>query len=242
MSKVRSLSSQDKRRLSFVAGSIVALLFLLFVAIAGYQLGVTRGLSQAQAAAATAQAQRTVFRLPAASATPTETPTETRAPTFTPTSTATPTATPATPAEWADRYFAIALEGLSTLSMLDFTPERAAALVQGLALEQGMSFVPVSYSVLSTEPWAAFVAPRTPDGTPLPMLFWRSATTGNQMQGQILTDAVAALADPATGYTPLAAGLSHSVLRSDAQGRYHILMIERPEAQAKLTAYSMVAA
>lgn len=213
------------------------MLFLVFIAIIGYQLGVSRGLSQAQAAAATAQAQRVIQLAPTFTPTTTETATSTREPTFTPTLTATPTATPATAAEWADRYFANALEGLNTLALIDFTPERAAALVQRLAQESGMRFVPVSYFELASEPWAALVAPRTPDGTPLPMLFWRNANAGNQVQGQLLTDAVAALTDPVTGYAPLVAGLSHGLLRSDTQGGYHILMIERPEAQEKLTAY-----
>ncbi len=49
-------------------------------------------------------------------------------------------------------------------------------------------------------------------------------------------DVVEALADPLTGQEPLAAGLSHGVLRSDPQGRYHALLIERPEAGSKLSA------
>ena len=151
--------------------------------------------------------------------------------------TPTPTATPATAAEWADRYLANALEGLNTLSLLDFSPERAAALVQTLAQEAGMAFVPVSYTELSTEPWAAFVSPRTPDGTPLPMLFWRNANGGNEVQGQLLTDVVDALADPQSGYVPLAAGLSQGVLRSDPQGRYAALMLEQPAARADVSAY-----
>ena len=46
-----------------------------------------------------------------------------------------------------------------------------------------------------------------------------------------------ALADPSHAYTPLIAGLGQGTLRSDPQGNYHILMIERPEAQQNLSAY-----
>ncbi len=220
-----------------LAAAFVAALFLVFVWVVGYQLGMARGLSQAQAAAATAQAQLIAMQAPTATNTPTPTATSTPEPTFTPTLTPTPTATPATAGEWADRYLANALEGLNTLSLLDFTPERAAALVQTLAQEAGMAFVPVSYTELSTEPWAAFVSPRTPDGTPLPMLFWRNANGGNEVQGQLLTDVVDALADPQNGYVPLAAGLSHGVLRSDPQGRYAALMLEQPPARVDASAY-----
>lgn len=225
-----------------LAAAFVAALFLVFVWVVGYQLGMARGLSQAQAAAATAQAQLIAMQAPTATNTPTPTATSTPEPTFTPTLTPTPTATPATAGEWADRYLANALEGLNTLSLLDFTPERAAALVQTLAQEAGMAFVPVSYTELSTEPWAAFVSPRTPDGTPLPMLFWRNANGGNEVQGQLLTDVVDALADPQNGYVPLAAGLSHGVLRSDPQGRYAALMLEQPPARGCVCLFVVAAA
>lgn len=235
--RIQNLSRRDKRRLSSLAGAVVAALFLVFVAVVGYQLGMSRGLSQAQIAAATAEAQRVALLAPTATETATATATNTRAPTFTPTSTATPTATPATPEEWAQRYLVNALEGLNTLSLLDFSPQRAQALVGSLAQEAGMAFVPVSYFELSTEPWAAFVSPRTPDGTPLPMLFWRDATGGSEVQGQLLTESLAALVDPQTGYAPLSAGLRTGALRSDAQGRYAALMIEQPEAGPNLSAY-----
>ncbi len=220
-----------------LAATFVAVLLLFFVGIVGYQLGMSRGLAQAQAAAATAQAQRLAQLIPTATETATATATNTRAPTFTPTATATATATPATEAEWAQRYLADALEGLNTLSLLDFSPDRAAALVEALAQESGMSFVPVSYFELSAEPWAALVTPRTPAGVPLPMLFWRNAAGGSQVQGQLLSGDVAALRDPQSGYTPLSAGLSQGVLRSDPEGRYAALMIEQPAAGANLAAY-----
>ncbi len=175
----------------------------------------------------------------AATFTPTVSPTatETPAPTFTPTLTPTPTATPASPAEWAERYFDLAMQGLNTLAALDFTADRAASLAERLAQEQGLVFVPASYTQLSAEPWGAFVAPRTPDGTPLPMLFWRSEETGNQVEGQLLLDASQAIGASAVEYTPLAAGLSLGAMGVDAQGVRHILMVERPEARGKLTAY-----
>ena len=219
-----------------LAAAFVVILFLVFVWIVGYQFGMARGLAQAQAAAATAQAHLVAMQAPTATNTPTPTATSTPEPTATPTLTPTPTATPASAAEWADRYLANALDGLNTLSLLDFSPERAGALVQTLAQEAGMAFVPVSYKELSSDPWAAFVAPRTPDGTPLPMLFWRNTNGGNEVQGQLLTGLVDALADPQSGYVPLAAGLSQGVLRSDPQGRYAALMIEQPTAREDMSA------
>ena len=220
-----------------LAAAFVAALFLIFIWIVGYQFGMARGLAQAQAAAATAQAQLIAMQVPTATNTPTPTATSTPQPTSTPTLTPTPTATPASAAEWADRYLANTLEGLNTLSLLDFSPERAAALVQTLAQEAGMTFVPVSYKELSSEPWAAFVSPRTPDGTPLPMLLWRNTNGGNEVQGQLLTDVVNALADSESGYVPLAAGLSQGVLRSDPQGRYATLMVEQPTAREDVSAF-----
>lgn len=228
--RLQNLPRRDKRRLSWLAGLFVAALFLVFVGVVGYQIGMSRGLSQAQAAAATAEAHRIALLAPTATNTATATATSTRAPTSTPTATATPTATPATADEWAQRYLANALEGLNTLSLLDFSPQRAQALVQALAQESGLSFVPVSYYELSQDPWAAFVSPRTPDGTPLPMLFWRNTSSSNEVQGQLLTTSLSALGNDQPGYTPLAAGLSLGVLRSDPQGHYAVLMIEQGTA------------
>ena len=215
---------------------MIAGLLLIFIAVLAYQLGRSSGLSQAQRAATTAEAMRAAMAA-TFTATPTATATETPAPTFTPTLTPTPTATPASPAEWADRYYLLASEGLSTLSALDFTPERAAALVERLAHEQGLVFVPASYYELSADPWTAFVSPRTPDGIPLPMFFWRSAETGNQVQGQLLSDSLTTLAGADGANPPLAAGLSKGAAAVDALGIRYILTVERPEARAKLTAY-----
>jgi hypothetical protein len=229
-------SPRNRRLRRLLEVALVSALLLIFIVVIAFQMGRSSGLSQAQQAAATAASMQVALAstfTPTATATATETP----APTFTPTLTATPTTTPASPAEWTDRYFNLAMQGLNTLAVLDFTPARAADLAERLAHEQGLVFVPVSYHELSAEPWTAFVAPRTPDGTPLPMLFWRSGETGNEVEGQILTDAVAALADPETGYVPLAAGLSQGAAAVDAQGIRHVLMVERPEARGKLTAY-----
>ncbi|MCB0135824.1 MAG: hypothetical protein KDD75_12020 [Caldilineaceae bacterium] len=236
LSTLQDPSPRNRRRLRLIAAAVVAVLLVFFIAVLAFQLGRSSGVSTAQRAASTAEAMRAALAstfTPTASATATETP----APTFTPTLTPTPTATPASPAEWAERYYDLMLEGLNTLSVLDFSADRAGALAQRLAQEQGLTYVPASYFELSAEPWAAFVAPRTPDGVPLPMFFWRSTETGNQVEGQMLMDAVAALADPETGYTPLVAGISQGALRTDSQGISHIVTVDRPEARGKLTAY-----
>ncbi|MBW7885384.1 MAG: SH3 domain-containing protein [Caldilineaceae bacterium] len=231
--RLNNLSPESRRLLTLGVGLVVIGLLAIFLFVVAFQLGVNQGLSRAQTAVTTAEALRAAFAA-TSTATPTATPTNTPAPTFTPTATLTPTPTPATPAEWAQRYFDVALQGLGTLSLLDFSPTRAASLLQRLAQEQGMIFVPVSYTELSREPWAAFVSPRTPAGTPLPMLFWRSVGD-ERIQGQLLMDAVASVAG--NGYTPLMAGLSHGVMRSDPLGRNHILMVERPEARPVLSAH-----
>jgi len=164
--------------------------------------------------------------------TPSATATETPAPTFTPTLTATPTATPSSPAEWAERYYNLAMQGLNTLAALDFTPDRAAALAERLAHEQGLVFVPASYYRLSSEPYAAFVAPRTPDGVTLPMIFWQSEETGNQIEGQLLPGADGPLSD-----LSLAAGVRLGALGVDAQGIRHMLLVVRPLRGARLKAH-----
>ena len=236
LSTLQSLSLRNRSQLRLIAAGLVAVLLVFFIALLAFQLGRSSGVSTAQQAASTAEAMRAALAstfTPTASATATETP----APTFTPTRTPTPTATPASPAEWAERYYGLLLEGLNTLSVLDFSAPRAGALAQRLAQEQGLIYVAASYFELSAEPWAAFVAPRTPAGVPLPMFFWRSTETGNQVVGQILTDAVATWADPDGGYTPLVAGISQGALRTDAQGRSHIVTVDRPEARSKLTTY-----
>lgn len=222
-----------RKRLRLTAASAVALLLVLFIAVIAYQLGRSSGLVRAQEAAATAEALRVSL---AETFTPTSsaTATETAAPTFTPTLTATPTATPASPAEWAERYFTLAMRGLNTLAALDFTPDRAAALAERLAHEQGLTFVSASYYQLDGEPYAAFVAPRTPDGVALPMIFWLSKETGNQVEGQLLLNTIA---DASSGDTLLVAGVSRGAMGVDALGVRHMLLVERPEARGNLTAH-----
>lgn len=212
--------------------------FLLVALIAGvaFQLGQSIGQARAQEAAATAEAMRSALGLSLAP-TPSATATETLEPTFTPTRTPTPTATPAGPTEWAERYFNLAMQGLSTLAALDFTPERAGALIERLAHEQGLTFVPASYYQISADPWMAFVSPRTPDGVPLPMFFWRNAEAGNVIEGQLLLDIAAGNTGRSAAAPLLQAGIGQAALGVDAQGTRYLLIVERPEARPTLTAY-----
>ncbi len=162
----------------------------------GYQLGMSRGLSQAQAAAATAEGAAHCLL----------------APTATHTATATATNTPRADLyadldphahgdarhadEWAQRYLANALEGLNTLAAARLQPgARPGAWCRRLAQEAGMSFVPVSYFELVAEPWAAFVAPRTPDGAPLPMLLLAQRHGRQPGAGATADDATVAALD-----------------------------------------------
>ena len=230
---LQNLSPAQRRQLRQIATALVALLLVIFIAVIAFQLGRSSGLSRAQEAATTAEALR-VSMAETFTPTPSTTATETPAPTFTPTLTATPTATPASPAEWAERYFNLAMQGLNTLAALDFTPDRAAALVERLAHEQGLVFVPSSYYRLAGESYAAFVAPRTPDGVALSMLFWQSEETGNQIEGQLLLDA---LPYSLAGGAPLATGIRLGAMGVDAQGIRYMLLVERPGSQARLTAH-----
>ncbi|MCB0042151.1 MAG: hypothetical protein KDE23_20845, partial [Caldilinea sp.] len=144
LSTLQDPSPRNRRRLRLIAAAVVAVLLVFFIAVLAFQLGRSSGVSTAQRAASTAEAMRAALAstfTPTASATATETP----APTFTPTLTPTPTATPASPAEWAERYYDLMLEGLNTLSVLDFSADRAGALAQRLAQEQGLTYVPASY-------------------------------------------------------------------------------------------------
>jgi hypothetical protein len=104
-----------------------------------------------------------------------------------------------------------------------------------LAQNRGLTVASVSYRELGQEPWAALVTPFTPDGEPLPMLFWRNEGAGGQIQGQQLRALLPAAPDGAP--LPLTAGLAASAVARDVQGRYHLLMVERPEAGPQLSAW-----
>lgn len=218
--------------------AVGAVLLVALAVIVGltYQFGLSRGFANALA---TVTAQPRPLGLIAPTFTPTTaaTPTPSPSATSSPTATATPTPTPSTAQEWADDYFARALEALATLAAVDFSPARAAALLPRLAQGVGLSVAPVSYTELSQVPWVALVTPFTPDGEPLPMLFWRNEGAGGQIQGQQLRDLLAGQAADGVGHLPLTAGLAYGAVASDAQGRYHILMVERPEAGPQLSAW-----
>ena len=214
----------------------VTLLVLLAVTIGlAYGFGRSHGLADALATV-TAQPQPLGLIAPTFTPTTVATPTPSPSATATPTPSATPSPTPSTAAEWAEDYFAGALEALATLAAVDFSPDRAAALLPRLAQGMGLAIAPVSYSELGQAPWAALVTPLTPDGEPLPMLFWRNDGAGGQIQGQQLRDLLAG-ATPADGPMPLTTGLAGGVVARDAQGRYHILMLERPEAGPQLSVW-----
>lgn len=128
----RQLTPRQRRQMQLTGAVLVGFLLVALIAGVAFQLGQSIGLARAQEAAATAEAMRSALGLSLAP-TPSATATETLEPTFTPTRTPTPTATPASPREWAERYFNLAMQGLTTLAALDFTPERAGALVERLA-------------------------------------------------------------------------------------------------------------
>ncbi|MEZ4657234.1 MAG: hypothetical protein R2911_06660 [Caldilineaceae bacterium] len=55
--------------------------------------------------------------------------------------------------------------------------------------------MPLSYVEITGDRWLALVAPRTPKGQGLPMLFWQDPNSRNQIRSQLLSPADAA---PAT--------------------------------------------
>ncbi|MGL4650781.1 MAG: hypothetical protein ACRC1H_15340, partial [Caldilineaceae bacterium] len=210
---------------------------LLIVVTLVYLAGLARGRADLQEAVeqaeATAQARAMLAQI-VATATPTPSPTFTQTPTVTPTPSETPTPTPspspsptpASPEEWADRFLQQSLDGLNTLAGLEFTSERAEALLRGVAQQQFLVFAPVSLATLSEQPWSALVVPRTPDGRALPMLLWQEPNDQNRVRGQLLLDLFGDSTQRT--YAVLRNGLQHGVLRSDPQGRFHALMVERP--------------
>ena len=131
------------QRLVAILAAIGAVLLVLLAAIAGltYQFGRSHGLADALA---TVTAQPRPLGLIAPTFTPTTaaSPTPSPSATASPTPTPPPTATPSTATEWADDYFARALEALATLAAVDFSPNRAAALLPRLAQGMGLGSRP----------------------------------------------------------------------------------------------------
>ncbi|MEZ4868849.1 MAG: SH3 domain-containing protein [Caldilineaceae bacterium] len=221
----------------------IVLLLLIFGIV--YNLGYRRGQYAITQAELTTEAQRAAVSFPTFTPTPlpptptaTPTITSTPTPTLSPTPTRTPTATttPRSAEEWGQRYVTLAADWLNGLSPFDFSEERAAEAVRRAAQDQGLLFVPASYLLLSTEPWAALAMPRTADNRVLPAIFWREPNAGNQIRSQLLLGLFKRNGG-ATDYENLLAGISHGLLRFDEQGRGQMLLIERPGAKVTLLAY-----
>ena len=185
----------------------------------------------------------TATPLPSSTPTPTEsaTPTETFTPTttFTPTQTRTPTPLPASVVDWALSFRNLAVDGLNTISDLEFTPDRAAALLRRIAQEQSLVFVPVSLFEIPGSTWAVLLAPRTPDGEVIPTIFWRDPNDGNRIHGQLLRAKIGQLgsAGGRTAAEHLVSGVAHGAIQLDNQGRLQILFIENERAGGRLSAY-----
>lgn len=234
-----------RQRLIVLVAFLITLITILAVT---YVAGLSRGRTQMQveaeaqvvALAMTAEAERNVLlgAVLAPTETPTNTPTATDtatpAPTFTPTATFTPTPLPASPEEWADRFRQDATDALNSMTTLDFSPERAEALLRRVAQGQSLVYVPVSYALLREDPWAALVTPRTPDGKTLAMLYWRDPNAGNRFLSQPLGTLISPTSAP--DYSWLKSGISAGLMRSDDQGRNYVLLVERPGASNRLTA------
>jgi len=238
----------------YIGGAIALALLIVFAA---FRMGVSRGRQLAErdvldtlAALNTPPPTSTNLAIVAAdgnqsaaetSAAPTATGTSTQTPTVTPTptitSTPSPTATPASNADWAEQYRARAAEGLNTLSALEFSRDRAVALLRGLAQEHGLVFVPVSYSEIATDPWAALVVPRTPNDETLPLLFWQDPHDANRIYGQSLLPQLQQFAPDVSQFDHFRSGLRDSVLRVDRQGRFQLLLAEQPGVWSDLSAY-----
>lgn len=220
---------QDRQRLLLLGGIVAIALAALSVA---YVFGVANGRRIAANALLTVEANNmlhvvaTFTETPTASATPTDTPTSTPTPTFTPTPTPTETPLPASLEEWSERFRQLATDALNAVSEGEFTADRARAVVQRMAQEQLLHFVPVSYYELDSSPWAAVAIPRTPEGKALPVLFWREVNDSNRIHSQSLFSPAGSNSRASTG-TLLLAGIDQGLLRFDEQGRGHLLLIER---------------
>jgi hypothetical protein len=235
----------DKPRLP--TAFLIALVAIVILVVV-YNLGVARGRLRVRQELLDVQAELvallsatptliippTVTPTPTPSGTPTASPTPTLTPT--PTLSPTPTVTPASPEEWAGRYRQLAEDGLNSSSMGDFTPEQAEALLRRTAQEQGLIYVPAAYFLLQTEPWAALVAPRTPQGQVLPILVWREPNDRNRIRSQLLIDLVGR-SGGSVDYTTFTGGLSYGLMRQDFLGLLHVLLVERPDLTPEQNVY-----
>ena len=243
MDKIESLL-QDKRRLYTIV-VVIGLLLMSLVAFFLYRSGLQRERrrddSDFQTRIALISATDTAGNLAVvagaanATATTVATPTPTSSPT--PRPTPTQTTTPASIAEWSERFRTNATDGLNALIGIDFTAERAEALLRRLAQDHGMIFVLASYFELEADEWAALVVPRTLTGETLPILFWRDPADQNRVRSQSLRTRMIE-SDPIKGVEPnrqFQRGLSSGLLRMDDQGDFYLLLIEHPNIDSALS-------
>ncbi|MCB9137959.1 MAG: SH3 domain-containing protein [Caldilineaceae bacterium] len=240
----------NRNRTIFLITAVSGLLILLG---AGFLAGLTTGQrTTSRRYEATLGARRAAVLIPTATpsptltatatATPSPTPspsptiTFTPAPTLTPTPTSTPTPPPASVEEWLSRYQAQATTGLGGLTALEFTPDRAQALLRRIAQEQSLIWAPVSYAKLNDDPWAGLAVPRTPDGKALPVLFWQEPNAGSRIQSQALLDSFSPPGSPRS-YAALSPGILQAAMGQDAQGRFSALVMERAATGEPLRAY-----
>ena len=241
----RPLMLQDKPRLQIA----IIIAFLVLVAlIVVYNAGLARGRLRVRQEVLTLQAEMAAVlsATPTLTVTPTESPTPvptatptlspTPTPTPTPSLTPTPTTTPTSPEAWADRFRLLAEEGLNNAALFGFTSEQAQALLQRIAQEQGLHYVPATYVALEGEPWAALVMPRTPQGQVLPILFWREPDDQNRVRSQLLVEEIATR-NGRTVYATLLGGVSRGLIREDFLGRLYLLLLERGELTPELNLY-----
>ena len=233
---------QNRSQLALAGTFAVALLFVLGVTyFAGMQRGNVRIRRMEMTATSVAASQMGVrIGTVEPTDTPTNTPTATNSPTpvptLTPTPTYTPTPLPASLQEWSTRYQELATAGLNSMTALDFSPQRAQALLRRLAQAQSLIYVPISYNELNDAVWAALVVPRTPDGEAIPILFWQEPNAGNRVQSQLLLN-LFPLVDGKTDYSRLLGGLSQGAMRVDEDGFFHAVLVERAQREEAVTAY-----
>ncbi len=219
---------QNRSQNILVGVVVIAALFVLAVT---YFAGLQRGnilVEQIQLTATAEQASQLSVRVegleptPTPSDTPTPTSSPTPVPTLTPTLTFTPTPLPASLEEWSARFQEQSTAGLNSMTALDFSPQRAQALLRRMAQAQSLVYVPISYNELSSTPWSALVVPRTPNGEAIPVLFWQEPNAGNRVQSQLLLN-LFPLVDGRTDYTRLLSGLSQGSMVLDDDGLFYAL-------------------
>lgn len=160
--------------------------------------------------------------------TPSVTPTP--LPTDTATATPTPSPTPASPEEWLQQYRDFVLDGLNSISELEFNPAVRRRFCKGQHKNSHSHLHLCAFNFWSEKPWAALAIPRNSLGQSLPLLLWEDSTSQSRFRAQSLLT----LLDISSNYKTLLTGVQFGTLRKDDLGAFHLLPIERAAGNTTL--------